>query len=164
MRLEFSIYRITRMLMMLRVCRITPWKRKRSRHDVAGCAYPAERERSQPSFRRSCREGVCGSDGLNMNGRMVWPVLPRFRHSTSRARRCDSPAARFTGDPRFGGRHGTFYAQYEKIKPYLLNNGQNPPLASIYRCQSSAKNSTGCMNDSLRMLFNLLSVFLVESR
>ncbi len=35
------------------------------------------------SFRRSCREGVCGSDGL----RMVWPVLPRFRHSTSRARR-----------------------------------------------------------------------------
>ena len=38
------------------------------------------------SFRRSCREGVCGSDGLNMNGK-VWPVLPRFRHSTSRARR-----------------------------------------------------------------------------
>ncbi len=22
---------------------------------------------------------------------------------------------------------GQFYAQYEKIKPYLLNNGQNPP-------------------------------------
>ena len=39
------------------------------------------------SFRRSCREGVCGSDGLNRTVRMVWPVLPRFRHSTSRARR-----------------------------------------------------------------------------
>jgi succinate dehydrogenase / fumarate reductase iron-sulfur subunit len=23
------------------------------------------------AFRRSCREGVCGSDGLNMNGKMA---------------------------------------------------------------------------------------------
>lgn len=30
------------------------------------------------SFRRSCREGVCGSDGLNMNGKMVWPVSHLF--------------------------------------------------------------------------------------
>ncbi|MGQ7789981.1 2Fe-2S iron-sulfur cluster-binding protein [Shigella flexneri] len=66
---------------------VHPGSGRRSRHDAAGCAYPAERERSSLSFRRSCREGVCGSDGLNMNGKKVWPVLPRFRHSTSRARR-----------------------------------------------------------------------------
>lgn len=29
------------------------------------------------SFRRSCREGVCGSDGLNMNGKMVWRASRR---------------------------------------------------------------------------------------
>ena len=43
------------------------------------------------SFRRSCREGVCGSDGTQPAGQED----------------CDSSAARFTGDPRFGGRHGT---------------------------------------------------------
>ena len=26
------------------------------------------------SFRRSCREGVCGSDAMNINGRTVWPA------------------------------------------------------------------------------------------
>lgn len=31
------------------------------------------------SFRRSCREGVCGSDGLNMNGKNGWRASPRFR-------------------------------------------------------------------------------------
>ncbi len=40
------------------------------------------------SFRRSCREGVCGSDGSE-HERQEWSGLyyPRFRHSTSRARR-----------------------------------------------------------------------------
>lgn len=30
------------------------------------------------SFRRSCREGVCGSDGLNMNGKTGWRVLRHY--------------------------------------------------------------------------------------
>ncbi len=49
-------------------------RKKEARHDAAGCVNPAEKKIST-FFRRSCREGVCGSDGLNMNGRMVWPVL-----------------------------------------------------------------------------------------
>lgn len=24
------------------------------------------------TFRRSCREGICGSDGMNINGKMAW--------------------------------------------------------------------------------------------
>jgi len=32
------------------------------------------------SFRRSCREGVCGSDGMNMNGKMAWRVSLRCQH------------------------------------------------------------------------------------
>jgi succinate dehydrogenase/fumarate reductase-like Fe-S protein len=39
---------------------------------------------------------------------------------------------------------GQFYAQYEKIKPYLLNNGQNPPAREHLQCLSSVKNSMGC--------------------
>lgn len=37
------------------------------------------------AFRRSCREGVCGSDGVNMNGKMVWLVLRQFRPSRARS-------------------------------------------------------------------------------
>jgi len=37
------------------------------------------------SFRRSCREGVCGSDGLNMNGKnglaCITPISPVSRRS-----------------------------------------------------------------------------------
>lgn len=29
------------------------------------------------SYRRSCREGVCGSDGMNMNGKMAWRASRR---------------------------------------------------------------------------------------
>lgn len=29
------------------------------------------------SYRRSCREGVCGSDGMNINGKTAWRVLRR---------------------------------------------------------------------------------------
>lgn len=36
------------------------------------------------AFRRSCREGVCGSDGLNMNGKTDWPALrPSRRWATA---------------------------------------------------------------------------------
>lgn len=60
------------------------------------------------SFRRSCREGVCGSDGLNMNGKNGSGLYyPDFGTQPAGQEDCDSPAARFTGDPRFGGRHGT---------------------------------------------------------
>ncbi|VFT01794.1 succinate dehydrogenase [Escherichia coli] len=60
------------------------------------------------SFRRSCREGVCGSDGLNMNGKNgLACITPDFGTQPAGQEDCDSPAARFTGDPRFGGRHGT---------------------------------------------------------
>ncbi len=59
------------------------------------------------SFRRSCREGVCGSDGLNMNGKWSGLYYPDFGTQPAGQEDCDSPAARFTGDPRFGGRHGT---------------------------------------------------------
>lgn len=45
------------------------------------------------SFRRSCREGVCGSDGVNMNGKTVWPVLRQFQRYSVLARNCDPSSA-----------------------------------------------------------------------
>lgn len=60
------------------------------------------------SFRRSCREGVCGFR-RSEHERQEWSGLyyPDFGTQPAGQEDCDSPAARFTGDPRFGGRHGT---------------------------------------------------------
>jgi len=96
------------------------------------------------SFRRSCREGVCGSDGLNMNGKNGLACITPISA-------LNQPGKKIVIRPLPGlpvirdlvVDMGQFYAQYEKIKPYLLNNGQNPP-ARICRCLSSVRNSTGC--------------------
>ena len=34
------------------------------------------------ALRRSCREGVCGSDAMNINGKMVWHALPSQQELT----------------------------------------------------------------------------------
>lgn len=99
------------------------------------------------SFRRSCREGVCGSDGLNMNGKNGLACITPISA-------LNQPGKKIVIRPLPGlpvirdlvVDMGQFYAQYEKIKPYLLNNGQNHRLVSICRCRSSVKNSMGCMN------------------
>jgi succinate dehydrogenase / fumarate reductase iron-sulfur subunit len=97
------------------------------------------------AFRRSCREGVCGSDGMNINGKnglaCITPISA-LRKPVVRDLVVDM---------------GQFYAQYEKIKPYLLNNGRNPParehlqspeerakLDGLYECILCACCSTAC--------------------
>ncbi|MBX9494767.1 succinate dehydrogenase iron-sulfur subunit [Yersinia enterocolitica] len=110
------------------------------------------------SFRRSCREGVCGSDGLNMNGKnglaCITPV--------SALQKCNKkivirplPGLPVVRDLVVD--MGQFYTQYEKIKPYLLNDGKNPParehlqspeqrekLDGLYECILCACCSTSC--------------------
>ncbi len=77
------------------------------------------------SYRRSCREGVCGSDGMNINGlnglacitsisqlktdKIVLRPLPGF------------PVVRDLAVDM-----SQFYQQYERIEPYLQNDGVAP--------------------------------------
>ena len=94
------------------------------------------------SFRRSCREGVCGSDGLNMNGKNGLACITPISA-------LNQPGKKIVIRPLPGlpvvrdlvVDMGQFYAQYEKIKPYL---GKILRLASICRCLSSAKSSMVC--------------------
>jgi len=37
-------------------------------------------------MRKSCREGVCGSDAMNINGATVWPASRRWLRCSSRSR------------------------------------------------------------------------------
>lgn len=86
------------------------------------------------SFRRSCGEGVCGSDGMNINGKnglaCVTPLAGIKEPVILRP---------FPGMPVIRDLivdMTNFYKQYEKTKPYLQNS---QPAPGIERLQSPAE-------------------------
>lgn len=110
------------------------------------------------SFRRSCREGVCGSDGLNMNGKnglaCITPLSALQRGGKKIVIR-PLPGLPVVRDLVVD--MSQFYTQYEKIRPYLLNDENNPParenlqspaerekLDGLYECILCACCSTSC--------------------
>jgi len=110
---------------------------------------------SSLSFRRSCREGVCGSDGLNMNGKnglaCITP-LSELKAKTIVLR--PLPGLPVVRDLIIDMTQ--FYQQYEKIKPYLINDAQpaareniqsieeRDKLDGLYECILCACCSTSC--------------------
>jgi succinate dehydrogenase / fumarate reductase, iron-sulfur subunit len=108
------------------------------------------------SFRRSCREGVCGSDGLNMNGKNgLACITPLSDLKTTKIVLRPLPGLPVVRDLIIDMTQ--FYNQYEKIKPYLINDGKNPParehlqspeqrehLDGLYECILCACCSTSC--------------------
>lgn len=106
------------------------------------------------SFRRSCREGVCGSDGMNINGKnglactmhlssLQEPVVIRPLPGLPIARDLIVDMT-------------PFYQQYEKVKPYLQNTDPLPvkerlqspedraKLDGLYECILCACCTTSC--------------------
>ncbi|GHC17829.1 succinate dehydrogenase iron-sulfur subunit [Kushneria pakistanensis] len=107
-------------------------------------------------YRASCREGVCGSDGMNMNG----------KNGLS----CVTPLSEVVKDNRLVLRPlpglpvirdliidmSLFYKQYERIQPYLQNDERPPAierlqspedrdkLDGLYECILCACCSTSC--------------------
>ncbi|XOD69899.1 MAG: succinate dehydrogenase iron-sulfur subunit [Sodalis sp. (in: enterobacteria)] len=111
------------------------------------------------SFRRSCREGVCGSDGVNMNGKnglaCITPLSMLRNKSNDKIVIRPLPGLPVIRDLVVDMRQ--FYTQYEKIKPFLINNSRNPPareylqspeerakLDGLYECILCACCSTSC--------------------
>ena len=111
---------------------------------------------STVSYRRSCREGVCGSDGMNMNG--------------TNGLACIKPVSEIAKGGKLGLRPlpglpvmrdlvvdmTQFYKQYEKIQPYVINNDPPPAqerlqtpeeraeLDGLYECILCACCTTSC--------------------
>ncbi|WP_288500865.1 succinate dehydrogenase iron-sulfur subunit [uncultured Erwinia sp.] len=110
------------------------------------------------AFRRSCREGVCGSDGINMNGKNgLACITPVSALGNGKQKIVIRPLPGLPVIRDLVVDMGQFYTQYEKIKPYLLNNGKNPParehlqepeqrekLDGLYECILCACCSTSC--------------------
>ena len=84
-------------------------------------------------FRRSCREGVCGSDGMNINGKnglaCITPLSECVKDNTLILR--PLPGLPVIRDLVID--MGQFYEQYSKVEPYLQND---TPVGGIERLQS----------------------------
>lgn len=89
------------------------------------------------TLRRSCREGVCGSDGMNINGKN------RLACTTHLSSLKEPIVIRpLTGLPVIKDivpDMGPFIQQYEKAKPYLINDNPAPATERLQSPEERAK-------------------------
>jgi len=110
------------------------------------------------AYRRSCREGVCGSDGINMNGKnglaCITPLSSLVKGQGGKLVLRPLPGLPVIRDLVVD--MAIFYRQYEKVQPYLINDEvtsgierlQSPEerekLDGLYECILCACCSTSC--------------------
>ena len=106
------------------------------------------------SFRRSCREGVCGSDAMNINGKNGLACLTNMRTLPDTIVLKPLPGLPVVRDLIVDMTQ--FFTQYESIKPYLVNDTPPPEkerlqspeerdeLNGLYECILCASCSTAC--------------------
>ena len=73
------------------------------------------------TYRRSCREGVCGSDGLNMNGKNGLACITPLSETVKAGKLVIRPLPGLPVIRDLVVDMSLFYAQYEKVQPYLQN-------------------------------------------
>jgi len=92
-----------------------------------------KRKDTSVAYRRSCREGVCGSDGINMNGTNGLACITPVSSVTKSGKLILRPLPGLPVIRDLVVDMTVFYEQFEKINPFLVN--KNPPPA-IERLQS----------------------------
>jgi succinate dehydrogenase / fumarate reductase iron-sulfur subunit len=108
------------------------------------------------AFRRSCREGVCGSDALNINGRNGLACLADLAGFPDGKPIVLRPLPGLPVIRDLIVDMTQFFKQYHSIKPYLINNDPPPErerlqspedreeLDGLYECILCACCSTSC--------------------
>lgn len=86
------------------------------------------------SFRRSCREGICGSDAMNINGRNGLACITPLASLSQPVEIRPLPGLPVIRDLVVDLE--PFYRQYRAIKPWLINHDPEP---EIERLQSPAE-------------------------
>ena len=108
------------------------------------------------SYRRSCREGVCGSDGINMNGLNGLACITPVSQVAKRGKLALRPLPGLPVVRDLVVDMSQFFDQFEKVRPYLIND-QPPPaqerlqspeeraeLDGLYECILCGCCSTAC--------------------
>ena len=108
------------------------------------------------SYRRSCREGVCGSDGINMNGKNGLACITPVSAVAKRGKLVLRPLPGLPVIRDLVVDMSQFFAQFEKVRPYLINDKPPPAgerlqspeqrakLDGLYECILCACCSTAC--------------------
>lgn len=108
------------------------------------------------AYRRSCREGVCGSDGMNMNGKNGLACITALSETVKNNKLVLRPLPGLPVIRDLVVDMTIFYKQYEKVKPFLINNTPAPAierlqspeerekLDGLYECILCACCSTSC--------------------
>jgi succinate dehydrogenase / fumarate reductase iron-sulfur subunit len=105
-------------------------------------------------FRRSCREGVCGSDGMNINGRNGLACIKPLKELRQPIVLRPLPGVPIIRDLIVD--LSQFYSHYRAVKPWLINNDPEPEierlqspedrdkLDGLYECILCACCTTSC--------------------
>ena len=106
------------------------------------------------SYRRSCREGVCGSDAMNINGKNGLACLTNMLTLPQKITLRPLPGLPVVRDLIVD--MSQFFKQYHSIKPYIVNDTVPPEkerlqsqedrdqLNGLYECILCACCSTSC--------------------
>ena len=106
------------------------------------------------SIRRSCREGVCGSDAMNINGKNGLACVTQLADLKSPVELRPLPGLPVIRDLIVD--MSQFFKQYHSVKPYLVNDDPAPDterlqspddraqLDGLYECILCACCSTSC--------------------
>lgn len=89
------------------------------------------------SFRRSCSEGVCGSDGMNINGKNGLACVTRLKSLKEPVVLRPFPGMPVIRDLIVDLTN--FYKQYEKTQPYLQNSQPAPAKERLQSPEERAK-------------------------
>ena len=106
------------------------------------------------SLRRSCREGVCGSDAMNINGKNGLACITKLANLKEPVELRPLPGLPVIRDLIVDMTQ--FFKQYHSVKPYLINDDPAPEkerlqspqereqLDGLYECILCACCSTSC--------------------
>ena len=106
------------------------------------------------SYRRSCREGICGSDAMNINGKNGLACITKLADLPGQVTLRPLPGLPVIRDLIVDMTQ--FFKQYHSIKPYLINDEPAPErerlqspedreeLNGLYECILCACCSTAC--------------------
>ena len=92
------------------------------------------------AYRRSCREGVCGSDGMNINGSNGLACITPLSDVVMPGQKLilrPLPGLPVIRDLVVD--MSIFYKQFEKVKPYLLNDDPPPGIERLQTPEDRAK-------------------------
>lgn len=91
------------------------------------------------AYRRSCREGVCGSDGVNMNGVNGLACITHLSEVVKNNKLVLRPLPGLPVIRDLVVDMSAFYKQYERIKPYLQNDEPAPAIERLQSPEDRAK-------------------------